>query len=314
MKVSNYHYSVMLNEVIKNLDPKENAIYVDCTLGMGGYAKKILSIIPKTSLLICFDKDPFAIDNFQSYITKNLISNVKLINDDFKNLKKYLDDMNIKNIDWIVYDLGVSSPQIDNSIRGFSYKNDGPLDMRMNTNQKTSAFDIVNFYTLEKLFKIFKEYAESKFSMNVAKAIIDYRKNKSINTTLELVDIIKSALPTKELVKNKHPAKVFFQAIRIEVNQELSFLEESINQSASMLSKDGILQVVTFHSLEDKIIKDSFKKLTSSKIPSYLPIKDDDILFKVEKSIKPSKKELEENSRSKSAKLRILVRKGKNEN
>ncbi len=313
MTSSNYHYSVLIEEILNKFPIIENGVYVDCTLGMGGYSKRILNLIPKTATLICFDKDEFAINNFKKYLNENNIKNVILINDDFVNLKSHLNKLEIDKIDWIVYDLGVSSPQIDNPERGFSYKNNGPLDMRMDTKQSIRASDVINSYPFEKIVDIFKKYGESKYSYNVAKKIVEERQKKHFETTFELVDVIKKSLPLKELNKNKHPAKVFFQAIRIEVNQELSFLEDSIYEAANMLNNNGKMQVVTFHSLEDKIIKETFKKLTTSKIPSYVPTKVNDVEFKTKKSIKPSLKELNENSRSKSAKLRILIRKENDE-
>lgn len=307
MNQFNYHYSVMLNETIENIPIVEEGIYVDCTLGMGGHSKLILEKISKNSKLICFDKDLFAINNFKIYLQDNKIENVILVHDDFKNLKSRIKELNIKNVNAFIFDLGVSSPQLDNAERGFSYHTDGPLDMRMDSTQLISAKNIINEYPFEKLFEIFKNFSESKFSYQVAKKIIKEREIKEITSTLQLVEIIKSSLPNKELNKKKHPAKVFFQAIRIEVNQELSNLDKSILDASDLLTLTGVISIITFHSLEDKIIKNTFKKLTESKIPSYLPIKESDINFKLlSKASKPSIKELDENRRSKSAKLRII--------
>ncbi len=313
MVSSKHHVSVLLDEVIDLMPVVDNGIYVDCTLGMGGHTKALLNKIPKSAQVICFDKDSFAIDNFKTYLNQHKIQNVMLIHDDFKNLKQHLLDLKIDRVNGIMFDLGVSSPQLDNADRGFSYHLDAPLDMRMNQAQELSAFTVVNTYPLEKLITIFKRYGESPYAVKVAQAIIKAREIKPIATTLELVDVIKNALPAKELHKNKHPAKVFFQAIRIEVNQELDNLANTILDASSVLNSEGVLSVISFHSLEDKIVKECFKKLTTSNIPSYVPTTSNDIEFKYLLKQTPKDTELENNIRARSAKVRVIQRKESHE-
>ncbi len=308
MASSKIHQSVLLDEII--MPVVSHGVYVDCTLGMGGHTKALLKKVPHDATVVCFDKDAFAIDNFKAYQKQHQIKNVILVHDDFKNLKQRLLDLDIKHVNGFIFDLGVSSPQLDNADRGFSYHLDAPLDMRMDQSQTLSAATVVNTYPLEKLTDIFKRYGESHFAYQVAQAIVKARDKSSINTTWQLVDVIKSALPAKELHKNKHPAKVFFQAIRIEVNQELEHLTQALNDASSFLTEEGVLSVISFHSLEDKIVKECFKKLTTSNIPSYVPTAIDDVLFKYVLKQTPKAEELEQNVRARSAKVRVIKRKG----
>ncbi len=313
MSTSNYHQSVLLNETIDLVPKKDNATYVDCTLGMGGHTKTLLRTLTSPCTLIGFDKDTFAIDNFKNQLDEFGEHRIILLHDDFKNLKEALSKLGINAVDGIIFDLGVSSPQLDNPERGFSYHHDAMLDMRMNCNQEKSALTVVNEYSCEALSKIFKEYGESRYATVVAQAICRAREIQPINTTLQLVDVIKKALPVKELYQDKHPAKVFFQAIRIEVNQELETLACALKDAANLLKEGGRLLVISFHSLEDKIVKQVFKELTTSKIPSYIPTASDDVLFKYVAKIQPSAAELQNNGRARSAKLRVIERKVKDE-
>ncbi len=248
------HISVMPCETLDLLDVKQDGIYVDGTLGRGGHSKLILEKL-KNGKLYCFDLDTQAIEESKELLKD--YDNVIYIHDNFKNMNKYVDQ-----VDGILLDLGVSSPQFDEAERGFSYRNDGPLDMRMDKENKLSAYDVVNKYDEEKLANIIYKYGEEKFSRKIARKIVESRP---INTTFELVDVIKKALPKKELCKKGHPAKQTFQAIRIEVNQELKNLKEFLDSFDSFLKIDGRVVIITFHSLEDKMVKDHFKELSSTK-------------------------------------------------
>lgn len=295
------HVSVLLNEAIDMLDVKPNGIYIDGTLGRGGHSKKILEKLDNGKLY-CFDLDNEAIkqskENLKDY------SNVIYIHDNYMNMNKYVD-----HVDGILLDLGVSSPQFDESDRGFSYRYDGPLDMRMNKDSKLTAKDVVNSYSKEELERVLKDYGEEKYYKSIVSKIIKYRETKEIKTTLELVEIIKSALPYKVLNKKGHPAKQTFQALRIEVNGELDSLKTFLDEFENMLNKDGRCVIITFHSLEDKLVKHKFKQLSSvvddkriAKLPSEIEKPKYELLNR--KAIVASEKELEENLRSKSAKLR----------
>lgn len=300
------HYSVLLNEAIEGLDIKEDGIYVDCTLGYAGHSKEILKRITR-GCLFAFDQDKEAI-NYSTNILKEIGNNFEIINTNFVNLKKALKERNINGIDGILFDLGVSSPQLDEKERGFSYHQDAILDMRMDKSNKLDAREVVNNYSEEDLAHIFFKYGEEKYARSIAKKIVEYRKTKEIDTTLELVEIIKSAVPEK-YKRNTHPAKKVFQAIRIEVNKELNVFEIALKDAIELLNKDGRICVITFHSLEDRICKQIFKEYSEidSKVKG-LPIIPEEFKPKLKligKAIKPSKKELEENNRSRSAKLRI---------
>ena len=300
------HYSVLLNEAIEGLDIKEDGIYVDCTLGYAGHSKEILKRITR-GCLFAFDQDKEAI-NYSTNILKEIGNNFEIINTNFVNLKKALKERNINGIDGILFDLGVSSPQLDEKERGFSYHQDAILDMRMDKSNKLDAREVVNNYSEEDLAHIFFKYGEEKYAKSIAKKIVEYRKTKEIDTTLELVEIIKSAVPEK-YKRNTHPAKKVFQAIRIEVNKELNVFEIALKDAIELLNKDGRICVITFHSLEDRICKQIFKEYSEidSKVKG-LPVIPEEFKPKLKligKAIKPSKKELEENNRSRSAKLRI---------
>ncbi len=302
------HTSVLLNETIENLNIRDNLVYVDCTLGYAGHSKEILKRI-KRGWLYAFDQDQEAIE-YSSVELNKIGNNFEIINTNFITLRKELDKRNVKNVDGILFDLGVSSPQLDNSIRGFSYHNDAKLDMRMNQKDDISAYEVVNNYPYEKLVKIFFEYGEEKFSKNIAKKICKYREEKPINSTLELVEIIKSAVPEK-YKREKHPARKVFQALRIEVNKELEVLEQALEQAIKSINKGGRICVITFHSLEDRICKNIFKKYsTLNSTLKSLPIVPDQYkpILKVIGKFEPSKKELEENNRSRSAILRVVER------
>lgn len=301
------HYSVLLNESIDLLNIKANGIYVDCTLGYAGHSKEILKRL-KTGKLIAFDQDMEAI-NYSQKELENIGTNFEIIHSNFSALKEELEKRHIDHIDGILFDLGFSSPQIDNENRGFSFMKDAKLDMRMDQENKLSAYEVVNNYSLEKLTEIFYKYAEEKYSRSIAKNIISSRP---INTTLELVDVIKKSVPTKYAL-TRHPERVIFQAIRIEVNKELNVLESTLPDAIELLNKHGRIAVITFHSLEDRIVKHIFKEKSEvNDLVKGLPDIPDEykptIKLVTRKPIVASQKEIEENSRSKSAKLRVIER------
>ena len=304
------HVSVLLKESIDSLEIKEDGIYVDCTLGYAGHSSEILKRI-KDGHLYAFDQDKIAIAAADSKL-KTIGTNYTIIKSNFVNMKERLLELGVDKVDGILFDLGVSSPQLDEDERGFSYHKDAKLDMRMDQDSNFSAWDVVNNYSEENLAKILFTYGEEKYAKSIAKNIVKERKIKSIDTTFELVEIIKKSVPEKYM-RDKHPARRTFQAIRIEVNHELEILESSMRDSLSMLKVGGILSVITFHSLEDRIVKNVFKEVTSidpvvkgmPNIPeSYLP----DYELVNNKAIQPSDEELEENNRSRSSKLRSIRR------
>ena len=305
-----HHVTVMLHETIDMLDVKPDGVYVDATLGGAGHSEYLLSKLSDKGHLYAFDQDQNAIDNAQkrlaSYIEKGMVTFIK---DNFRHLKDRLHDLGVTEIDGICYDLGVSSPQLDQRERGFSYKKDAPLDMRMNQEASLTAYEVVNRYDYHDLVRIFFKYGEDKFSKQIARKIEQAREQKPIETTTELAELIKSAKPAKELKKKGHPAKQIFQAIRIEVNDELGAADESIQQAMDMLALDGRISVITFHSLEDRLTKQLFKEASTVEVPKGLPFIPDDLKPKMElvsrKPILPSKEELEANNRSHSAKLRV---------
>lgn len=292
------HVPVLFNEVINSLNIKEDGIYVDLTLGRAGHSKEILKNI-KNGKLIAFDKDEIAIEESRSRLSE-VSNNFILIHSDFKNLKNELTKIGINKVDGIIADLGVSSPQLDNQDRGFSYSKDCYLDMRMDQSQSLKAWDIVNDWTEEQLITIFVNYADVKMPKRIANAII---KNRPINTTFQLVDIIKSCLPAK-IVRQKNPAKTVFQAIRIAVNNELESLDVVLRDSIEILKEDGTLAIITFHSIEDRIVKKFFGDLIKSKLDFKIPIQEEKKY--IVKTIYPTADEIEHNKRSRSAKLRIL--------
>ena len=304
------HYSVLLSESIEGLNIKQDGIYIDATLGYGGHSSEILKRIPKGHLY-SFDQDKEAIEYSQERLSK-IGDNFTIIHSNFVNMVEELSKLGITKVDGIVFDLGLSSPQIDEKERGFSFMSDAPLDMRMNKEESTTAKDIVNDYSLEKLTEVFYSYGEEKMSRQIAKRIIDYRKGKKIETTKELVSIISSAVGAKYF-NNNHPERNIFQAIRIEVNKELETLQTILPKAINLLNPKGRMSVITFHSLEDRIVKKEFKKYSEvNELVKGLPEIPDEYkpLIKLvnKKPITPSDEELRENSRSKSAKLRIIER------
>lgn len=304
------HYSVLLNESIENLNIKEDGMYVDATMGYAGHSSNILKRIKK-GFLFAFDNDSEAIKYADELLSK-IGNNYQIFHTNFVNMKETLAIQNINRVDGILFDLGFSSPQIDDESRGFSFMSDSRLDMRMNQDQSLDAQKIVNDYSYEELIDIFFSYGEEKMSKVIAKKIIEKRKVKPIYSTLELVDIIKSATGANYFYKN-HPERKIFQAIRIEVNNELSVLESVLPEAINLLNKGGRICVITFHSLEDKIVKKIFKKYSEvDEVVKGLPQIPDEYkpLIKIvnKKVILPSQKELEENSRSASAKLRVIER------
>ena len=300
------HISVLLNESIENLSIKENGLYVDCTLGFAGHSSQILKRITR-GCLFAFDQDKDAIKYSKTKLEK-ISNNYEIINTNFVNLKKELEKRNIQKVDGILFDLGVSSYQLDNDERGFSFHKDAKLDMRMNQEQEKSALEVVNEYSKEQLTKIFYEYGEEKYASSIAKNIVKERENKKITTTLELVEIIKNSVPEK-YKRNHHPARKVFQAIRIEVNQELEVLKKALVDAIDLLNPNGRLCVITFHSLEDRIVKNIFKEYSSvplvykgmPEIPKEYRAK-----IKIIGKFKPSKDELNNNNRSRSAILRVI--------
>lgn len=304
------HYSVLKKELIDGLNINPDGIYVDATLGYAGDSSEILKRM-KRGFLFAFDQDEEAI-KYSDDILKNISSNYKIIYSNFKSIKEKLNEENVSKVDGIIYDLGISSPQIDEDYRGFSFMKNAELDMRMDLNNPLTAKYIVNNYKLEDLTNIFYKYGEEDFSKSIASSIVKARKNTEINTTLELVEIIKQGVPYKYFV-TKHPERRIFQAIRIEVNDELNVLSSSINDAIDMLKPGGRLCVITFHSLEDRIVKKIFKEKSEvNDLVKGLPIIPEEYrpIIKLinKKPILPSNEELDENSRSKSAKLRIIER------
>ncbi|MPQ43685.1 16S rRNA (cytosine(1402)-N(4))-methyltransferase RsmH [Clostridium tarantellae] len=303
------HVSVLLDECIDALNIKKNGIYVDCTLGGAGHSSEIIKNLSQNGRLIGIDQDKDALKAAGERLKE--FNNITLVHSNFYNIYNVLNELNIDGVDGILMDLGVSSYQLDNGDRGFSYMQDAPLDMRMNRENSFSAYDIVNNYSEEELFRIIKEYGEEKFSKRIANFIVKARANKSIESTLELVDVIKAAIPAKARREGPHPAKRTFQAIRIEVNKELEIIEQTIKDGVNKLNTGGRMAIITFHSLEDRIVKNTFRNLENPcTCPSEFPIcicnKKPDVKVLTRKPIEPSKEELEFNPRSRSAKLRII--------
>lgn len=301
------HVSVLLNESIENLNIKEDGIYVDCTLGFAGHSKEILKRIKKGKLF-AFDQDGEAI-NYSKKILDQISGNYEIIKSNFAFIKSELNKRGIEKVDGILFDLGVSSVQLDEAERGFSFHKDAKLDMRMDTDQSFSAYDVVNDYSKEELETIFFKYGEEKYSRSIASAIVRERENKKIETTLELTEIIRESVPEKYR-RTHHPARKVFQAIRIEVNKELDVFTKALNDAIDMLNPGGRICVITFHSLEDRICKNIFKeKSEMDSIFKGLPDKDIPLEYRPELNlitkIKPSKKELVDNNRSRSSILRV---------
>lgn len=302
------HYSVMLEEVINSLNLKDTGIYVDATLGYAGHTSEILKRV-KRGFIFAFDQDINAINHSKIKLSK-IASNYEIIKSNFLYIKEELYKRKVFSVSGILFDLGVSSPQLDTKERGFSYRFDSRLDMRMDLDNPLSAWDVVNTYDERELSRIIFTYGEEKYAKSIAHNIILERKKKTIDTTFELVDIIKKSMPYKKGLE-KNPATKTFQAIRIEVNHELEILEDSLKKALDLLEVGGRVVVITFHSLEDRIVKNVFKELTSvDKIVKGLPEIPDEYQPKYklvnEKVILPTKEELEKNSRSHSSKLRII--------
>ncbi|MFK4926546.1 16S rRNA (cytosine(1402)-N(4))-methyltransferase RsmH [Lactococcus garvieae] len=303
------HDTVMLHETVDMLEVKPDGIYVDATLGGAGHSEYLLSKLT-TGNLYAFDQDDTAHENAKVRLKAALAENkVTLIKSNFRYLRSSLADLGVTKIDGILYDLGVSSPQFDDSQRGFSYKKEARLDMRMDQSQALSAYEVVNDYPYEDLVRIFYRYGEEKFSKQIARKIEQARKLQPIEMTTELADIIKSALPQKELKKKGHPAKRIFQAIRIEVNDELGAAEESIEEAIDLLNVSGRISVITFHSLEDRLTKTIFKEYSTVDVPKGLPMIPKDMEAKLKlvnrKPVLASEEELAFNNRAHSAKLRV---------
>ena len=300
------HKSVLLKESIDNLNIKADGVYVDATLGFGGHSLEILKRINK-GFLFAFDQDSEAI----MYSSERLkdYDNFKIIKSNFSNMQECLLKENVRKVDGILFDIGVSSMQLDEDYRGFSYHNDARLDMRMDTDSDFSAYELVNQYDYTNLVRVLRDYGEEKYASSIAKNIIKARENKNIETTLELVEIIKKSMPMREL-RDGHPARKTFQAIRIEVNHELDVLSNALEQAIDLIKVGGRICVITFHSLEDRIVKNIFRKYSEvdskfSKLP-YVPEEYLPKLKIVSKGITPSEEELLENNRARSSRLRVV--------
>lgn len=305
------HYTVMLKETVDGLAVKPDGVYVDCTLGGAGHSEYLLSQLEPAGHLYAFDQDQKAIDHAKirlaPYVEKNMVTFIKA---NFRELRERLEELDVYAVDGVLYDLGVSSPQLDEAERGFSYHQDAPLDMRMDQDADFSAYHVVNDYSYHELVKIFFRYGEEKFSKQIAREIERSRAEKPIETTGELVEIIKKAIPAPARRKGGHPAKRIFQAIRIAVNDELGAEETSLEQAIQLLKVNGRISVITFHSLEDRIVKTMFKEYsTVGDLPPGLPIIPEEFQPELKiinrKPLLPSEEELQENNRSRSAKLRI---------
>lgn len=302
------HISVLLEESINSLNLKEDKIIVDCTLGRAGHSSRILKTIKKGKLY-AFDQDEEALIESKKVLDE-IGNNYEIINSNFVNIKNELNKRGVNKVDGILFDLGVSSPQLDCSDRGFSFHKDATLDMRMNKKQELDAYKVVNTYSYEQLKNIFIKYGEEKYSSSIAKNIVEKRNEKNIETTLELVSIIQDSVPFKYR-REHHPARKVFQAIRIEVNDELNVFEKALKDSLELLNIGGRICVITFHSLEDKICKKIFNNVskTDNNLKS-LPVIPIEYMpdFKIIDVIEPTVKEIELNKRSRSAKLRVIER------
>jgi len=303
------HITVLLKETVDSLDIKPDGLYVDCTLGGGGHSEYLLSQLSSEGRLIAFDQDETAIKHAKERL-KKYENQLTIVKSNFRYIKEELNNLGIYEVDGILFDLGVSSPQLDVAERGFSFHQDAPLDMRMNREQSLSAYEVVNEWSYEQIVKIFFRYGEEKFSKQVARKIEEARKKKPIETTFELVEIIKDAIPAPARRTGGHPAKRIFQAIRIAVNDELGVFEEALKDAITLVKTGGRISVITFHSLEDRICKTIFKEASSlPPLPPGLPIIPDEFKPKLKlitrKPLLPTDEELNENKRSRSAKLRV---------
>ena len=304
------HKSVLLNETIDGLNIKPDGIYVDGTLGGGGHAYEVCRRLGEKGSIVGIDQDAAAIEAASARL-KDFGEKVTIVRSNYCDMKSKLHELGIDKVDGIVLDLGVSSYQLDTAERGFSYREDAPLDMRMDTRQKMTARDIINDYTEADLYRVIRDYGEDKFAKNIAKHIVQARAVKPVETTAELSEIIRASIPMKFQKKSGHPAKRTFQAIRIELNRELDVLRDSLDDMIDLLNPGGRLCIITFHSLEDRIVKSAFRKNENPcTCPPDFPVcvcgKKSKGSIITKKPILPSEEELEYNSRSKSAKLRIF--------
>ncbi len=305
------HKSVLLNECIEGLNIKKEGIYVDGTLGGGGHSYEILRKLSPNGRLIGIDRDKDALNAASKKL--NEFNNFTTVHDNHANILEILKNLGIQGVDGILLDLGVSSYQLDEASRGFSYMNDAPLDMRMNREDKISAYEVVNNYSEEKLSRIFFDYGEERYSKSIAKKICKVREENKISTTLELVEVIKKAMPGSALNEKQHPAKRVFQAIRIEVNEELTKLKQAVEDSIKALNNGGRLAIITFHSLEDKIVKHTYEDMQGRcTCPKDFPVCVCNYIsygrIVNKKPIISNEEELKENPRARSAKLRIFER------
>ena len=304
-----HHVSVMLNETIDYLNIKEDGVYVDCTLGGAGHALYLLNQLNDKGRLIAIDQDLTAIENAKEVLKEHL-HKVTFVHNNFRELTNILNELEIEKVDGIYYDLGVSSPQLDVPERGFSYHNDAKLDMRMDQTQSLSAYEVASQWSYEALVRIFFRYGEEKFSKQIARRIEAHREQQPIETTLELVDVIKEGIPAKARRKGGHPAKRVFQAIRIAVNDELSAFEDSVEQAIECVKVGGRISVITFHSLEDRLCKQIFQEFEKGPdVPRGLPVIPEAYTPKLKrvnrKPITATDDDLNENNRARSAKLRV---------
>lgn len=309
-----HHVSVLRQETIDNVITDPHGIYVDCTLGGGGHSGALAKRLCEDALLIGLDQDADAIGAAKLHLEQeSILCRYELVQRNFSQIGTVLDELGIEAVDGIMFDLGVSSYQLDTPDRGFSYMHDGPLDMRMDRSRSKSAYDIVNTYSMEELYRIIKEYGEERWAKRIASFIVDARREKPIERTEELVSIIKKAIPAGARKDGPHPAKRTFQAIRIEVNDELGILKTAFEEAAQRLKPGGRICVITFHSLEDRITKQTFKLLATDCIcPPDMPVcvcHHKAILKAKNQPIVPSDAELAENPRARSAKLRVGIRK-----
>ncbi len=307
------HKSVLFEECIENLKIKEDGIYVDGTLGGGGHSYGICEKLGKNGRLIGIDQDESAINAATKRLEK-FKDKVTIVRDNYSNMKKVLDDLNIKKVDGILLDIGVSSHQLDTPERGFSYMEDAPLDMRMDTRSSFDAAKLVNTYSVEDLSRVIRNYGEEKFAWNIAKNIVRKREEEPILTTKDLINIIDVSIPAKAKAGKGHPSKKTFQAIRIEVNRELDVLSDSIDEMIEMLNTNGRLCIITFHSLEDRIVKNKFKEnedpcTCPKNFPQCVCGKESKGKVISKKPIIPSEEEIQDNKRSKSSKLRVFEKK-----
>ena len=304
------HRPVLLDECIEALNIRPEGVYLDGTLGRAGHSREIARRLSGSGRLICVDRDQAALDAAQERLGE-WMDRVTLVHSNFDRVSEILDELGISGVDGMLFDLGVSSPQLDDGSRGFSYMADAPLDMRMDRSEGLTAADVVNTWSQEELRRILFQYGEERYAPLIAAAIVRHREERPIETTLELVDIIKEAMPTRALKEKQHPAKRSFQAIRIAVNDELSSVDRMIQGAVPRLNKGGRLAVITFHSLEDRIVKTGFGAFAKGCIcPPDFPVcvcgRTPDIKLVNKKPILPSQQEIEENPRARSAKLRVV--------